>query len=108
MLNIKKINTFKQLVNVTFPDGNKGAFDAEFKHFSRKEFDALKSQELPDDEFLDKVIVGISGIGNGDTELPAQEQKEAVIGDLAMSSAAVKAFVSGLVGAERGNSKRSR
>lgn len=108
MLNIKPTSSFTRDVHVSLPDGSKGKFKAKFKYLSRDEFQALNDKGLPDEDYLDEILLEVSGIGDGETEFPSEKQKEMVIGDLALSRATVREFAAGLTGAEMGNSKKSR
>lgn len=86
-----------------------GEHVARYKYFDRAGFERLVHEQLGDAEFLSRVRDGVDGIGDGDGNPPsAQAQREAVIGDLALSAAAVRAFVESLAGAGAKNSKPSR
>lgn len=114
MLKFVKTDTFRATVNVSLATDtpgktNDGSFIATFKHYDRTGFEALVEEQLPDDEFLSRVMPGVSGISDADgTPYPPDEQRAIVIGDMAMSAAAVRTFVEQLAGAGAKNAKTSR
>lgn len=114
MLKFVKTDTFRANVHVCLPGDDpahptEGSFVATFRHYDRAGFEGLIDEQLGDADFLGRVLTAVDGIGDGDgTAMPAEQQRELVIGDLALSAAAVRAFVESLAGAGAKNSKPSR
>lgn len=114
MLKFVKSDTFRATVNVSLATDqpgktNDGSFIATFKHYDRSGFEALVEEQLPDDEFLGRVMPAVSGIADADgNELPPSDQRDLVISDIALSAAAVRGFVEHLSGAAAKNAKTSR
>src|SRR5688500_8600029 len=86
--------TVKIPVLVEFMDGTQGEFQGTYKRIDQEQVDKLLD---PDEGFsnsavLDEVLVGVSGIGKGDQELPADEQLAWVRRTPECVSAAVAAF----------------
>lgn len=114
MLKFVKTETFRATVAVCLPSDDpqkptEGSFTATYRHYDRTAFEKLVDEQLGDAEFLGRVLVSVSGIGDAaGQEMPAEQQRELVIGDLALSAAAVRAFVESLSGAAAKNSKTSR
>lgn len=51
-----------------------GSYIGTFKRLPQEEIDALIDSDTPNSELLDQVLVGVSGVGGADGELPADEQ----------------------------------
>lgn len=113
-LKFVKIDTFRATVHVCLPSSDpakpiEGSFTATYKHFSREAFESLLAEQLGDREFLDRTLIAVEGIGDGNGEpLSAEAQRNAVLDDLALGAAAVRGFVESLAGAAGKNSKPSR
>ena len=108
----KKTDTFAVQVAVEMPTDdpkkpNKGTITARYKHLGREQLAALQAdlaaRELTDEQFLDRYLVGVSGIGGDDGELPAADQRALVYSEPALTLAVVRAFFDAITGAARKN-----
>lgn len=113
-LKFVRSDTFRAQVNVCLPGADphkpiEGSYVATFRYLDRAAFEALVEEQLGDAEFLGRVLVAVEGIGDADgAAIDAGKQRELVIGDIALSAAAVRAFVESLSGAGAKNVKPSR
>lgn len=110
MLKFVKFDTFVASAIVTQPGSSKSeSFTCKFRYMDRSAFEALVDEQLGDAEFLGRVLVSVCDIGDADgNELPPDVQRDLVIGDLALSASAVRAFVESISGAGAKNAKPSR
>ena len=60
-------------------------------------------ESVTDEQFLDRYLVGVSGIGGDDGELPAADQRALVYSEPALTLAVVRAFFDAITGAARKN-----
>lgn len=81
-------------VDVQFMDGSLGDFTGTFARMDQDEIDELMDPEkaYSNSEVVDKVLLGVRGITEGDTELPAEEQLAWVKKTPECVSASVAAF----------------
>ncbi|WP_430391071.1 hypothetical protein [Dyella sp. 20L07] len=107
-LKLKPSDTFKTRIDVVLADGTEGDFSAEFKYYDRPQLDELLAQKLPDCEFVESVLVGVTGIQGEDgqnldfaTALPMIQR------DIALTGATVQGFLKALGGAPAKNSRKS-
>lgn len=109
-IQLKKVNTFKVPVTVLQPGAEKEeSFTAECKYLDRDEFESFVAGEPNDAEFLDAVLVNTAGIQDeSKTPVSFEVAKQAIKGDLALSAAVVRAYISALGGMREKNSSRSR
>lgn len=109
---IKRTNTFKAKVEASVPNDqggfDKGDFQAEFKRLDRTQYSALMESQPTDPDFIDTVLVGVSGLGDESGEFDNATAIAAIKGDLALSSAVIRTFVETSTGAAEKNSKPSR
>lgn len=86
--------TVKIPVLVEFMDGTQGEFQGTFKRIDQEHVDKLldPEEQFGNSAVLDEVLIGVSGIGKGDQELPAEDQLEWVRKTPECVSAAVAAF----------------
>lgn len=100
-LNIEKATANKTAwvnVQVTFMDGTRGDFDAEFRRVDQSELDDIMEEGLSKVELLDRVMVGVRKIGRTDPEtgkledLPTEEQVQFVKNSPEASRAACSRF----------------
>lgn len=108
----KKTATFAATVSVEMPSEdprkpNKGTITARYKHLDRAQMktlqDDLAAKELTDEQFLDRYLVGVSGIGGDDGELPEAEQRALVYSEPALTLAVVQEFFRAITGAKAKN-----
>lgn len=108
----KRTDTFATTVNVELPTDdprkpNKGTFTARFKNPTKEQRETLQlelnAKSLTDEVFLDRYLVGVSGIGGADGELSADDQRAVVYSEIAISTATVLAFFSALNGVRAKN-----
>lgn len=114
MLNIDKISDVLEIaVLVQFAQGNgtvlQGEFKGVFKRLPTEEVDAMMDAEpaLLNSEVVDKVLVGVKGIGKDGAELPGEEQLAWVKKTPECVNAAVAAFFKSMR-PERYSEKTSR
>ena len=126
--------SFQTTVEAALPseDGTvvEGSFKARFKHVGRERF--LELQQAQGEALgqvsavsrgedaslaallrarhalLEEVLEGVSGIGDGQGEYPADQQRDIVLGHPALINLTAEAFFGAYNGAARGNSKPSR
>lgn len=103
MFKYRRPETVHAKVDVSLPSGEAGSsmdgsFIAEYRYVSRAQLDELQRQYHRDAQLLDQVLVGISGIGDGSAEYPAEHQRELVLADVAMTAAALIRFNDVLLG----------
>ena len=108
----KRIETFAVNVNVEMPSDDprkpiKGSFTAKFKHLTKDQIrelqDDLAAKTVTDEQFLDRYLVSVAGIGNEGGELSAEEQRTLVYSEPVLTLAVVQAFFAGITGARKGN-----
>lgn len=108
----KKVDTFAVQVPVEMPTDdprkpNKGTITARYKHLSREQLSALQAdlaaKEMTDEQFLDRYLVGVSGIGGEEGELPAADQRALIYSEPALTLAVVRAFFDAITGAKAKN-----
>lgn len=108
-LQLKKVDTFKTRVDVVFPDGSKGDYTAEFHYFNRPQLDELMAEGLADRDFVERVLVNVTGImDDAKQAVPFATVLPVVQDDLALSSATIRTFWQALGGAPAKNSPTSR
>lgn len=108
-LQLKKVETFKTRVDVVFPDGSKGDYQGEFKYYTRPQLDELMAESLPDRDFVERVLVNVTGIVDDDKQpVPFTVVLPSIQDDLALSSATIRSFWQALGGAPAKNSPTSR
>lgn len=109
---LKQSTTYTWPVTVEYPvDGGrteKSTFDGEFKRLSQariKEMTAaVDSGELTDVDIAEEVLVGWSGVTDGEDEIPFSKSALAQMLDIPLvASAIVLAFFNSLTGAKRKN-----
>ena len=108
----KKSETFAVSVPVEMPSEdarkpNKGTITVRYKHLTREQMktlqDDLAAKELTDEQFLDRYVVGVSGIGGEDGEFSADEQRRLVYSEPALTLAVVTEFFRAITGAKAKN-----
>jgi len=108
----KKSDTFASTVTVEMPSDdprkpNKGTITARYKHLTREQMrqlqDDLAAKELTDEQFLDRYLISVSGIGGEDGEFSADEQRKLVYSEPALTLAVVQEFFRAITGAKAKN-----
>lgn len=117
MFKFVRTDTFAATVHVSLPTNDpskrqEGHFIASFKRLEKEETSKLLahlgSNEITDDDVLDRVLVSISGIGDGDgNALPADEQMKLVRSDFGLCQAVAMAFFRDMGSAAEKNSAKS-
>lgn len=117
MFKFVRTDTFSATVHVSLPTNDpdkrqEGHFTATFKRLSKSDTSLLLAQlegkEITDDDVLDRVLVGIAGIGDGDgNALSAEEQLKLVRGDFGLCQATATAFFRDMGSAAEKNSVKS-
>lgn len=111
---IDAIPTVEIPVLVEFMDGSQGDFKGTFKRLSQERIDELADPEAAfgNSEVVEEILVGVSGISDGEKQLPGDEQLAWVKQQPECVSAAVAAFFKrmrpGRYDAKTSRSRRSR
>ena len=114
MFKLKKVDTFKTRVNVNRATDNPekpeaGSFIAEFRSLSRSQLSDLRESVSSDADIVDHVLVDVEGVGDADGEPMAFELvKAAILDDIALSAAVVRAYLTAVAGAPEKNARPSR
>lgn len=117
MFKFVRTDTFASPVYVSLPTNDpekrqEGKFIASFRLLEKDATSQLLNQlgtnEITDNDVLDRVLVGISGIGDADgNALPADEQLKIVRGNFGMSQAVAMAFFRDMGSSVEKNSVKS-
>lgn len=112
MFIISQSNTYKWPITVEFPiDGGnfeKQTFDAEFRRMTQSQIESwlkkISDGEAKDADFAAHVLVGWSGITDGNAEVAFSEYNRNKLFDIPLVTAAlIRAYISSVAGAKAKN-----
>lgn len=110
MFKVSRDRVFKRKVSVRIPSADspdqvtEGEFIATFRALARSDYERMAAEKLTDRQFLEKILVGVEGIGGDDgVAYPPADALALVVEDIELSAAAVQVFVGNYTKERAGN-----